>query len=63
MANCRSGGPEKDAVVGDAVIGWIGVVLHHLQSLLSAIELPISCAFVCKVGHFNAQIRESILYE
>jgi hypothetical protein len=63
MANCRSGGPEKDAEVGDAMIGWIGVVLHHLQSLLSVVEQTILCAFVCKVGHFDAQIRERILYE
>ena len=28
----------------DAVRGWIGVVSHHLRSLLSNIELIVSCA-------------------
>ena len=34
----------------DGVIGRIGVVSHHLRSLLGAIELTASCAFVCKGG-------------
>ena len=38
----------------DVVIGWIGVVSHHLGSLLGAIELTFLCAFVCKVGYFDA---------
>ena len=40
----------------DAVIGWIGVVSHHLWSLLGAIERTILCAFVCRVGYFDAQL-------
>ena len=32
------------------MMGQIGVVSHHLQSLLGAIELTIFCSFVCKVG-------------
>ena len=46
----------------DAVIDWIGDVSYHLQSLLSAIVLTVSCAFVCIVGYFDAQIREPLLY-
>ena len=40
----------------DVVIGWIGVVSHHLQSPLGAIELTVLCAFVCNVGYLIAQI-------
>jgi hypothetical protein len=28
-----------------------------------AIELTVLCAFVCKVGYFDAQIRETLLYK
>ena len=45
------------------MIGQIGVVSHHLRSLLGAIELTILCAFVCRVGYFDAQIRETLLYK
>jgi hypothetical protein len=34
----------------DGVIGRIGVVSHHLRSLLGAIELTVLCAFVCILG-------------
>jgi hypothetical protein len=47
----------------DAVIGQIGVVSHHLQSLLGAIELTTLCAFIYRVGYFDAQIRETLLYK
>ena len=47
----------------DAVIGQIGRVSHHLESLLGAFESIILCAFVCRVGYFNAQIRETLLYK
>jgi hypothetical protein len=30
---------------------------------LSAIELTNLCAFVCRVGFFDAQIREMLLYK
>ena len=46
----------------DVVIGQIGLVSRHLGSLLGAIGLTVLCAFVCKVGHFDAQIRETFLY-
>ena len=42
------------------MIGWIGVVSHHLQSLSSAIELTVLREFV---GHFDAQIKETLRYE
>jgi hypothetical protein len=50
--------PEKVAA-----IGHICIVSYHLQSLLGVIELTILCAFVCKVGYFDAQIRETLLYK
>jgi hypothetical protein len=46
----------------DAVSGRIGVVSHHLRSLLGAIELTVLCAFVCIVGYFDAQSSETLLY-
>ena len=42
------------------MICWIDVVSHHLQPLMGAIELNIMCAFVCKVGYFDAQLREKL---
>ena len=45
-----------------AVIGLIGVVSHHLRSFFGAIELAVLCAFLCKVGYFDAQIRKTLLY-
>ena len=45
------------------MIGRIGVVSHHLRSLMGVIELTVLCAFVCKVRYFNAQIRETLLYK
>ena len=44
------------------MIGWIGVVSHHLQSLLGDIKLTILCAFVCRVRQFDSQIVETLLY-
>ena len=43
------------------MIGRIGVVSHHLQSLLGAIELTVSSAFICIVGYFDAHIRETLI--
>ena len=37
----------------DAVIGRIGLDSHDLGSFLSGIEL---CAYICRVGYFDAQI-------
>jgi hypothetical protein len=45
------------------VIEWIIVVSHHLRSLLGAMELIILCEFINKVGYFDAQIRETLLYK
>ena len=45
------------------MIGRIGDVLHHLRSLLGAIELYVLYAFVCRVGYFDSQIRETLLYK
>ena len=47
----------------DVVIGWIGVVSHHSQSLLDAIGLSILCTFICRVGYFDAQIRNTLVYK
>ena len=47
----------------DAVIGQIGVVSYHLRSLLGVVKLTILCAFLCKVGYFDAQLRETLLYK
>ena len=33
------------------MVGWIGLVSHHLGPLLGALELTILCAFVRKVGY------------
>ena len=45
--------PEKDEV--------IDLISHHLGSILGAIKLILLCAFVCIVGYFDAQIRETLL--
>ena len=47
----------------DVVIGQIGVVSYHLSSLLGALELIVLCGFQCKVGFFDAKIKETILYK
>ena len=47
----------------EAMIGHIGVVSHHLWSLLGVIELTILCAFVCNMGCFHAWIREALLHK
>ena len=45
------------------MIGWIGVISCHMQLILSAMELTILCAFICKIGYFDAQVRETLLYK
>ena len=52
-------------VAGKGCSGWalIGHVSHHLGSILGAIELTVLCAFICTVGYFDAQIRETLLYK
>ena len=40
----------------NAMIGQIGVVSHHLQSLAGAIKLIVFRAFVCGVEYFDVKI-------
>ena len=47
----------------NVMIDWIGVVSHHLQSYFGVIELIVLCAFVCGVGYFHVQIRETLQYK
>ena len=65
MDHSKSGGPTKMQYGNGiyAVIGQIGHVPHHLGSLLGGNKLTILCAFVCKVGSFDAQIRKIALYK
>ena len=37
----------------DAMIGWIGVVSHHLQSLLGAMKFTVLRVFVCGIEYFD----------
>ena len=45
-----------------ALIGRIGVVSQHLRSLLGPIELTILWAFVYRIGYYDAQIMETLIY-
>ena len=38
------------------MIGQVSHESHHLGSLLGAIELPVLCASVCKVGYFMLKL-------
>ena len=58
MAICKSGGPKGCSDRWDTVIGWIGAISHQVWSLLGVVELTILCAFVSKVGYFDAQSRQ-----
>ena len=49
MVIYKSDGPKKCSDKCDAMVGWIGIVSHRLQSLLSVIELIILCAHIYKV--------------
>ena len=40
---------KKDAVL--RWICWIGVISHHMHSLLNAIESIVLYPFICKVGY------------
>lgn len=53
----------KHGVWNDAMIGQIGHFWQHLESLLGAIELIVLCAFICRVGYFDAQIKETLFYK
>ena len=44
------------------MIDWIGLISYHYGLLLGAIELIVLCAFICIVGYFDAQLRETLLY-
>ena len=41
MANCKVAARKGCNVRWDATIGWIGVVSHHLRSLLGGITLTV----------------------
>ena len=45
------------------MIDRIGAISYQWQSLLGAIALTVLCAFQCRVGYFDAQIRETLLYK
>jgi hypothetical protein len=45
------------------MIDQIGAISYQWQSLLGIIELTVLCAFQCKVGNFDAQTRETLLYK
>ena len=47
----------------DAVMGCIGPISHDMGLLMGAIELSVLCTFICRVGYFDAQIRETLLYK
>ena len=53
MANWKSGGPKVRIARWDARIGRIGVVSHHLQSLMGAINFIVLCVFVYGVEYFD----------
>ena len=53
---------KKDVVIGGMHVGQIRVVSHHLQSLLGASKLTVLHAFICRVGCFDARIKETLMY-
>ena len=55
--------PEGRTAKWDAMIGRIGVVSHHLQSLLGAIKLAVLRVFVSEVEYFDVHIKETPLYK
>jgi len=63
MAHYKSVVQKGCCDMPDAVIGWIGRLPRHLGSLLGVIELTIFYEFVCRVGYFDAQIKETLLYK
>jgi hypothetical protein len=42
------------------MIGWRGVVSYHLRSIVGDIKLIVLCA---RVGYFDVQIKETLLYK
>jgi hypothetical protein len=42
----------------NAMVGHIGLVSHHLRSLLGAVQLTVSCACVCKVESFILMYKQ-----
>ena len=63
MVDCKSDGPKRCNDKPDVVIDRISHLLHHLVSLLGDIELIVLCAFVSIIGYFDAQIKETVLYD
>lgn len=63
MAIYKSGGSKRMCSDrSDTMIGQIGHVAHYLGSLLRAVESTVLSAFVCRVGHSNTKIKETLLY-
>ena len=52
MAKWKSGGQKGCIARWDAMIGHIGVLLHHLRSHLGAIKLTVLRVFVYGVEYF-----------
>ena len=49
--------------MSNVVIGWVGLVSHHLRLPWGVIELTVLCTYACKVGYFDAQIMETLMYK
>ena len=47
----------------DVMIGRIGLVSHHLRSLLGVIKLIVLRVFVCGVEYLEVYYRETLLYK
>jgi hypothetical protein len=60
MAHCKSGGPKKIHSYARRN-DWPDRCYY--RSFLCAIESIVLCAFICKVGYFDAQIRETLLFQ
>ena len=63
LDNCKSGGPKKSNDKPITTIGRISPNSYQLGLLLGVMEFTILCAFVCKVGYFDAQIRLTPRYK
>ena len=63
MTNWKSDGLKGRTARWDAMTGRIGVVSHHLPSLLGANKLTVWRVFVCGVEYFDVYIRKTLLYK
>ena len=66
MANWKSDGPKKDALV-DGMNGWPDRCCFHTTCdhfWVGAIDkLTLLCVFVCGVEYFDVLSRENLLYK